>query len=156
MSDSKKHRWLYSIAGVLSAAALGLFLLADDSSGSDLPEMTVYKSVACGCCAEWVEHVEHAGFDVEVVEDRDLHAVKAEARVPGRLHSCHTAEVGGYVVEGHVPAEDVIRMLRDSLPVHGIGVGGMPKGSPGMPGRPEPYAVEAFTADGETAVWARH
>lgn len=156
MSTEKKHKWLYSIAGVLAAAAVGLFLFAGASSGSDLPEMTVYKSASCGCCAEWVDHMEDAGFDVEVIEDRDLRAVKAEARVPQAVHSCHTAKVGGYVVEGHVPADDVKRMLRDSLPVHGIGVGGMPKGSPGMPGVPEPYAVQAFTADGETAVWVRH
>lgn len=156
MSDSTKHTWLYSIAGVLAAAALGVFLFTNASTGSDLPEMTVYRSAACGCCGSWAEIMEDAGFEVEVVEDRDLRSVKAEARVPGSLHSCHTAKVGGYVVEGHVPAADIKRLLRDSLAVQGIGVGGMPKGSPGMPGRPEPYAVQAFTADGETAVYARH
>lgn len=156
MTDSRKHKWLYSIAGVLLLAAGGLFFLSDASGDSELPEMTVYRSASCGCCGAWIEYMEDAGFEVEVIEDRDLRAVKAEARVPGSLHSCHTARVGDYVVEGHVPAEDVKRLLQEAPPVQGIGVGGMPKGSPGMPGMPEPYAVQAFTADGSTAVWARH
>lgn len=155
MSVSSKHKWLYSIAGVLVLAAGGLFLLSG-ASGSDLPEMTVYKSAACSCCGAWVDHMEDAGFDVKVVEDRNLSVVKAEAGVPESLHACHTATVAGYTVEGHVPAADVKRLLEEGLPIAGIGVAGMPAGSPGMPGPAEPYAVEAFNADGETAVYARH
>jgi hypothetical protein len=155
MSDDRRNRWLYSIAGVLTAAAVGLFLFTTASS-SELPTVTVYKSAACVCCGGWVEHMEDAGFDVDVVEDRNLMAVKADRRVPSALHSCHTATVDGFTVEGHVPAADVKRMLQERPPVVGIGVGGMPTGSPGMPGIPEPYAVEAFSGDGATAVYAEH
>lgn len=155
MSDDRRNRWLYSIAGVLTAAAVGLFLFTTTSS-SQLPTVTVYKSAACRCCDGWIDHMEDAGFDVDVVEDRNLMAVKADRRVPPALHSCHTATVDDFTVEGHVPAADVKRMLQERPPVVGIGVGGMPTGSPGMPGIPEPYAVEAFSASGSTTVWARH
>lgn len=155
MSDSRKYRWLYSIAGVLTAAAVGLFLFASTSS-ADLPEMTVYRSAACGCCGAWVEIMEEAGFEVDVIEDRDVAAVKAELGVPRSLHSCHSAVVGKYVVEGHVPVDDLKRLLRENPQVKGLSVPGMVKGSPGMPGMPEPYAVATFTATGSTTVWARH
>lgn len=156
MSMSDRNKWLYSIAAVLALAAGGLFLLSGTSSGSELPTVTVYKSAACVCCEGWVEHMEDAGFEVNVVEDRNLMLVKAEAGVPGSLHSCHTATVAGYAVEGHVPASDVLRMLEERPSIAGIGVGGMPQGSPGMSGLPEPYAVATFSADGSTAVYARH
>lgn len=155
MSDSRKHRWLYTIAGVLTAAAVGLFLFTSASS-SELPEMTVYQSTACGCCGAWIEIVEEAGFEVDVVTDRDLAAVKAELGVPRGLHSCHSAVVGDYVVEGHVPVDDLKRLLRERPQVKGLSVPGMVKGSPGMPGVPEPYTVATFTAIGSTDVWARH
>jgi hypothetical protein len=139
--------------GLLAASGWFLYSVV---TASDLPAMTVYRSAACGCCGGWVDHMEDAGFDVGVIEDENLMRVKADRRVPKGLHSCHTTVVDGYTVEGHVPAGDVKRMLRERPPVAGIAVGGMPKGSPGMPGIPEPYAVEAFTADGATAVWSRH
>lgn len=156
MSTSDRNRWLYSIAAVLALAAGALFFVTGTSSGSDLPTVTVYKSPACGCCEGWVEHMEDAGFEVEVVENQNLMVVKADAGVPPSLHSCHTATVGGYVVEGHVPADDVKRMLREEPAIAGIGVGGMPQGSPGMSGVPEPFTVATFTTDGSTAVYARH
>lgn len=155
MSEKKTHRWLYAIAGVLAAAATGLFLFTS-ASRADLPEMTVYRSAACGCCGGWVDVMEEAGFEVEVLEDRDVVAVKDELGVPPGLHSCHSAVVGDYVVEGHVPADDVKRLLREEPRVKGVSVPGMVKGSPGMPGMPEPYAVATFTAAGSTNVWARH
>lgn len=153
MSLSKRSS--LSLVGVGLLAVAGYFFFST-STPSDLPAVTVYKSAACVCCEGWVEHMENAGFDVEVVEDRNLMAVKADRRVPRALHSCHTATVAGYTVEGHVPAEDVKRMLRERPSVAGIGVGGMPRGSPGMPGIPEPYAVESFGSDGSTSVYARH
>ena len=154
MSMSRKTLYA-NVAGFGLLAASGLFLYSVVTA-PDLPAMTVYKSAACGCCAGWIDHMEEAGFDVEVVEDENLVRVKADRRIPGSLHSCHTAVVDGFTVEGHVPAGDVTRLLREQPPVAGIAVGGMPKGSPGMPGIPEPYDVDAFTADGQTAVWASH
>lgn len=155
MTDPRLRKWLYTIAAVFTAATVGL-LVASGASEADSPEVTVYRSPACTCCGGWIAHMEEAGFDVEVVEDRNLVEVKAETGVPGRLHSCHTAVLGPYVVEGHVPAGDVERLLRESPRVKGIAVAGMPAGSPGMPGTPEPYVVESFTALGSTGVWARH
>lgn len=152
---SLSNRSLLSLVGVGMLAVAGFFLFST-STPSDLPAMTVYKSAACVCCEGWVAHMEDAGFDVEVVEDRNLMAVKSDRRVPRALHSCHTATVAGYTVEGHVPAEDVKRMLRERPTVAGIGVGGMPPGSPGMSGVPEPYLVESFGTDGSTSVYARH
>ena len=101
-----------------------------------------------------------AGFQVEArdVSDERLQEVMTQAGVPTQLGSCHTAQVGGYVVEGHVPAEDVRRLLRERPQVLGIAVPGMPVGSPGMEqgSRKEPYQVIAFAAGGRTSVWARH
>lgn len=123
--------------------------------------MTVYKSPSCGCCVEWVKHVRAAGFTVREVNTDDLGAVKREMGLPPRLASCHTAVVGSYVVEGHVPADDVKRMLRDRpAGVRGLAVPGMPVGSPGMEQGPpsgyERYDVIAFTAAGATSVFASH
>jgi len=99
-----------------------------------------------------------AGFQVEAreVSDDELTAMNAQAGIPGQLEACHTAQVGGYIVEGHVPAEDVRRLLREKPQLIGIAVPGMPSGTPGMGGPPQAYQVIAFTAAGRTSVWARH
>jgi hypothetical protein len=121
----------------------------------ELPTVLVYKSPTCGCCNGWIEHLEAAGFTVEARDSRDLMTVKRDAGVPAELSSCHTALVDGYVVEGHVPAEHLKRLLADEPEVAGIAVPGMPVGSPGMEGpNPEPYEVYSFTHDGQTAVYA--
>src|SRR5262245_4918403 len=96
------------------------------------PVVTVFKDPNCGCCKSWVEHLRKHGFDVVTKDTADIEAPKRTARVPERLYSCHTAFVSGYVVEGHVPAEDVQRLLKEKPKVAGIAVGGMPIGSPGM------------------------
>jgi hypothetical protein len=129
------------------------------TSDEDLPVVTVYKTPTCGCCVLWVEHMEAEGFTVEQVDVPVLHEVRAEQGVPPTLSSCHTATVGGYVVEGHVPAEDVKRLLRERPEGVGISVPGMPIGSPGMEvaGRPaQPYNVVLFGDDGRHSVFARH
>jgi hypothetical protein len=124
---------------------------------ADAPLMVVYKSPTCGCCAKWIDHVKANGFRVEVHDVTDnVAAKKAEWRVPGALHSCHTAKVGDYVLEGHVPAEEIKRLLAEKPAVAGLAVPGMPMGSPGMEG-PYPadkYDVVAFTHDGQTSVFA--
>jgi hypothetical protein len=110
-----------------------------------LPLVSVSKDPSCGCCDGWVAHIEAAGFPVRVVESADLDSLKQRLGVPADLASCHTAEVGGYVVEGHVPAEAIRRLLSERPEATGLAVPGMPAGSPGMdfPGvDPEPY--EAF------------
>lgn len=120
------------------------------------PVMRIYKTPTCGCCAAWVDHVKEAGFRVEVHDMNDVAPVKREHGLPGELASCHTAVVDGYVVEGHVPADVVQRMLREKPAIAGIAVPGMPRGSPGMEvpgGRVDPYDVMAFTKDGSQQVF---
>ena len=129
------------------------------SANAALPVVQVWKSATCGCCSMWVEHLRTEGFTVEVTDTPDLAAVKQRLGVPQGLGSCHTARVGDYVVEGHVPARDIKRLLA-SRPtgVAGLAVPGMPTGSPGMevPGRlADPYTVVAFGPDGE-AVFAQY
>ena len=122
-----------------------------------LPEVVVYKSPTCGCCTEWVAHLRRHGFPVRSEDVAELQPVKARHGVPEELQSCHTALVGGYVVEGHVPADLVERLLRERPKVAGIAVPGMPVGSPGMevPGaRAERYRVLTFDRGGRTGVFA--
>lgn len=127
------------------------------SSSATLPVVTVYKSPTCGCCSGWVEHMREAGFEVEAHDVNDLSEVKSRLGVFPQHQSCHTAKVGDYVVEGHVPADLVQRLLRDQPDVAGLAVPGMPRGSPGMEmpdGTKDAYDVIAFTADGESSVYA--
>ena len=120
--------------------------------------MTVFKDPNCGCCNAWIDHMRKHAFKVSSRDTSDVAAVKKTGRVPSRLVSCHTAFVGGYVIEGHVPAADVQRLLKEKPKVAGIAVGGMPVGSPGMEmgDRVDRYDVVAFTRDGRTSVFARH
>lgn len=137
---------------VLGAAGLRVARAADAA-----PVVQVWRTPTCGCCGAWVRHMEANGFRVEVTMQDDLSAIKAKHGVPRSLESCHTGVVGGYVVEGHVPAGDVKRLLRERPPVAGLVVPGMPAGSPGMEGPvSEPYATLALAADGTTTVFARH
>lgn len=125
-------------------------------------EITVFKSPTCGCCSKWVDHLrkhaEGTAFIVTARDTSDMASVKTTAGVPEKVHSCHTAFVGGYVVEGHVPAEDILRMLKEKPKVAGIAAPGMPVGSPGMEvgSRQDAYDVVAFKRDGSTSVFAKH
>jgi hypothetical protein len=126
---------------LLSGAA---FLLVTAASAQD-QVMTVHKDPSCGCCTEWVKHLQQAGFVTRVTESRDLDRVKTRLGVPPDLAACHSAEIGGYLVEGHVPAEAIKRLLGEKPAATGIAVPGMPVGSPGMEGgRPEMYEVVLF------------
>jgi hypothetical protein len=113
------------------------------------PPITVHKDPSCGCCSGWVRHLEQAGFVTTVVETRDLDAAKKRLGVPDDLAACHTAEVSGYVVEGHVPALALKRFLAERPNAAGLAVPGMPIGSPGMEGgTPEAYEVVLFGPSG--------
>jgi len=116
----------------------------------------VWKDPGCGCCTKWVDHLKAAGFKVRTIEANDLNAARARNGVPQTLSACHTARVGGYAIEGHVPAEDIKRLLRERPKAAGLAVPGMPLGSPGMEAdRTQPYDALLFTADGRTRVY-RH
>ena len=119
--------------------------------------MTVYKSPSCGCCKSWVTHMQGAGFTVKIIDMDDLTAVKRNAGVPQKLQSCHTALVGAYVVEGHVPADLVKKMLNQKPQITGLAVPGMVTGSPGMEmgDSKDPYDVIAFDRAGKTSVFAK-
>ena len=123
------------------------------------PLVEVFKTPTCGCCSQWVEHMRKNGFTVRTTDLNDLTEVKKSRLVPDQVQSCHTAVVNGYVVEGHVPAADVQRMLKEKPGIAGIAVGGMPAGSPGMdyPGvTPQAYNVMSFDKSGATRVYAKH
>lgn len=133
---------------------------AKPAAGSaSLPKMVVHKSATCGCCSVWVEHVRAAGFEVEVRDREDLSAIKQALGVPYAKGSCHTAEVGGYFVEGHVPVADIQRLLAERPKARGLTVPGMPAGSPGMEmpdGSKQAYTVELVGGDGTTTAYAQH
>ena len=125
------------------------------AGAQELPTVLVYKTPTCGCCVGWVEHMEAAGFTVDARDVTDIMTVKRDGGVPPQMSSCHTAIVDGYVVEGHVPADEVKRLLAERPGVAGIAVPGMPTGSPGMEGpNARPYQVLSFTHTGEPAVFA--
>jgi hypothetical protein len=123
------------------------------------PEVTVYKTPTCGCCVNWIRHLERAGFTVTAHDTANVAPIRNRHGVPQALQSCHTALVGGYVVEGHVPADVIQRLLRERPRVAGIAVPGMPAGSPGMEGlggpARQPYQVLAFRAEGGWTVYER-
>ena len=126
-------------AGVLPAPLAAL------AGGSELPPMTIYKSESCLCCAKWVDHVKAAGFKTTVYDRDPIDPVKDELKVPRHVRSCHTALAGGYLVEGHVPAGAIRRLLAERPQAAGLAVPGMPIGSPGMEGgAPETYEVVLF------------
>jgi len=129
--------------------------LAVDTS---LPPIVAFKSPTCGCCELWVEHMRAAGFQVEVKDTQDMGAIKAEAGVPVGQGSCHTAKVGKYYLEGHVPAADAKRLLAEAPDARGLIVPGMVPGSPGMEqgGVTKPYDVLLLAKDGSTTVYSHH
>jgi hypothetical protein len=142
------------VAGIVVAAALATFLAVGPSAGV---EVAVYKSPTCGCCKGWVAHMKRNGFSVKAYDVNDVTPIKTRNGVPTRLTSCHTALVGGYAVEGHVPARDIQRLLRERPEIKGLAVPGMPMGSPGMDGpRKDRYQVFSFDKDGNTAVYASY
>lgn len=126
---------------------------------SDLPTITVYKSPTCGCCKAWIEHLEENGFTVEAVDTPDMMTVKAALGMPDDLGSCHTAVIGDYLVEGHVPADDIKTFLAESPADRGLSAPGMPVGSPGMEVEGQPadrYDVIAFDERGGRRVYRSH
>lgn len=119
--------------------------------------LTVYKDPDCECCKAWVEYMKKHGYKVEARDTYDLDQIKSGLGVPKALAGCHTAVIGGYVIEGHVPAEDVARLLKNKPKIAGLAVAGMPAGSPGMEGPPPVhYQVIAFQRSGKTSIFASH
>lgn len=143
---------------VIGGTALALAVsVAGETGMASAADVTVYKTSTCGCCVAWVRHLEANGFQVAVKELDDLTAVKQAHGITRELASCHTATVEGYVIEGHVPASDIHRLLKERPQVAGLAVPGMPMGSPGMEGPvKQPYDVIAFDKNGGKTVFSRH
>lgn len=142
--------------------ALGLATLAGATRADAAeagPLVKVFKNESCGCCQLWVEHLEKAGFTTEIHHVDNLGPIKERVGIPVGMGSCHTAEVGGYFVEGHVPAADIRRLLRDKPAAKGLTVPGMPTGSPGMEGpagKSQAYDVLLVAKDGATTVYSHY
>ena len=149
--------------GLLRWTALGVVVLAPACAASEpVREIVMHRDPGCGCCLAWMAHIEQTGrFQTSIRDERDMPALKQRLRVPSDLVSCHTAEVSGFVVEGHVPAEDVLRLLKDRpRGIIGLAVAGMPLGSPGMEqeggAARHAFDVLAFRSDGGREVFARY
>ena len=143
---------LQTLASLAGAAALAPGLMAQTR-----PQVEVWKDPDCGCCKDWVSHLEASGFQVKVHDSGNAQA-RARLGVPDKLGSCHTAQVGGYALEGHVPARDIQRLLKERPKAVGLAVPGMPVGSPGMDGpeyqgRKDPFDVLLIQADGSSRVY---
>ena len=152
------HLKAFGVGIVLAVLGIGGYFYFSPMASANLPTVTVYKSPSCNCCNKWVTHMREQGFQVEIKSRFDVQPVKKQVGLPSSLAACHTAVVDNYVVEGHVPAEDVKRLLRNKPDVRGLSVPGMPVGSPGMErgNRVEPYEVVSFTPAGDTSVFARY
>ena len=123
------------------------------------PEVTIYKSPTWGCCGDWGEYLEDNGFEVEEVNTADLRSIKTQYQIPSSFQACHTAIVDGYVIEGHVPAAEIRRLLQERPNLLGIAVAGMPPGSPGMEVADfdsEPFEVVSFDEAGNIDVYAKY
>ncbi len=152
----------YWISGGSAAPAADAPMPAPTTSAADvpatLPTVVVYKSPSCGCCGDWVVHMREAGFPIEVHDVDDVDPYKQRAGLTPHLASCHTAFVGGYALEGHVPADDVKRLLRERPAGRGLAVPGMPLGSPGMEvgDRRDAYDVLLYRDGGDAAVFSHY
>ena len=153
---SKFAKSLNAAAGAAMLAGLLLTGTGGAALASDVVE--VWKSPSCGCCTGWVKHMQASGFEVKTHDVEDVDPVKRANGVPEPLHSCHTATIGGYVLEGHVPAADVRRLLAERPKATGLSVPGMPADAPGMDmNMGEPYQVILFgQPGGKPAVYANH
>jgi len=142
-----------------SSAAQEAIPVAAGESAKTGHEIVMYKSPTCGCCGNWAEHLRDAGFTVKEVKREDMDVIKAQYGVPEKLASCHTALVDGYIIEGHVPAADVERLLKERPNIAGLTAPGMPQNSPGMQNKgqkPEGYDVLAFDKNGNATVYSHY
>lgn len=138
----------------IAAAAM---LVVPALASAAMPVIEVFKSATCGCCEDWVKHLKANGLTVKVSDVADPSAYRQKLGIPADLGSCHSAKIGNYAIEGHVPASDIKRLLGSGLKVRGLAVPGMPAGSPGMEGgRSDPYDVLLVQSDGRTAVYKHY
>jgi hypothetical protein len=156
-----KKDFVRTMALTVAFASLALTTAAVRSSPSDAPAnkpvITVYKDPSCGCCKNWIAHLIKHGYRVDAKDSPNMTEIKRTLGVPTGLTACHTAMVNGYLIEGHVPAADIDRLLAQKPKIAGLAVPGMPAGSPGMEGASaQRYQVLTFDKSGKTTVLAKH
>ena len=152
-----RNSWKGIAAGAVLVLIAGTTFAAFSTKDAGALEVTVYKSPTCGCCTKWIAQLAANGFKVNAHDVADLAQIKLEHGIRRELTACHTALVDEYVIEGHVPAADIRRLLQERPDVVGLAVPGMVIGSPGMEGpSSEPYNVLTFDRDGNTTVFAKH
>ena len=155
-----RRMFVIRISGLVAAGVACGRPGASVARSADKPTpITIYKSSTCECCAKWVDHVRSNGLEPTVHDEENMDAIKARLKVPVGVRSCHTALVGNYLIEGHVPAADIQRLIKDQPKVSGLAVPGMPSGTPGMvpPGaRVSGFEVLAFQLDGTTKPYSRY
>lgn len=148
--------FLHFLRHAAVAAALALPLAAQAAKPAQ-PVIEVYKTEYCGCCKAWIKHLEASGFTVKAQDVADPASYREKFGIPAQYGSCHTGRVGGYAVEGHVPASEIKRLLAEKPKARGLAVPGMPMGSPGMEGaRKDPYEVLLVKDGGKTSVYKRY
>jgi hypothetical protein len=155
----QRRRFLARLAGLVAVGVTGPRLWAQLPNGMGPTPITVYKSSTCGCCTKWVDHIRAGGFTPTVYDEEEMDALKDKLKVPESVRSCHTAQIEGYVIEGHVPATDIRRLLAGRPRTAGLAVPGMPPLTPGMapPGvEPKDFEVVSYQPDGSTKIFARH
>lgn len=151
-----KVRYFVAVTIVFTVSlTVGYTLLKNTATASE--EIMVYKSPTCGCCNKWVKHLESKGFDVKTTNIKNLNPIKDKHGVQRQFQSCHTAKIGKYFIEGHVPAKDIKKLLKDKPDIKGLAVPGMPMGSPGMEGhRKDHYNVLAIDKNNSASVYSSY
>jgi hypothetical protein len=166
-TDKQKNKSILGISRTLFLSTVitigvvtgltGFLLMEKPEAKTNIAEIIVYKSPTCNCCKKWISHLRDAGFEVTGKDRHDMSNIKSDLGVERNLQSCHTAIVDGYVIEGHVPANDIKRLLLERPEVIGLTVPGMPRGSPGMESQhTDPYDVLTFSKNGQTKVYASY
>ena len=160
LSSPNRKRFSFGLKAVAAVFAVGVLFQASSALAEELAkDVVVYKDPNCQCCGSWANHMKQNGFNVTVINKEDMDPIKRMAGIPEDLQSCHTAFVGDYWVEGHVPASDITRMLTERPAIKGLTVPGMPMSAPGMDSpENEPYTVLTLDNEGEgkTTVYAAH
>lgn len=155
----QRRGFLARLAGLAAVGVTGGRLWAELPGGMSATPITVYKSSTCGCCTQWVDHIRANGFAPVVHDNEEMEALKDEVGVPPGVRSCHTGIVEKYLIEGHVPASDIRRLLAERPKTAGLAVPGMPPLTPGMAPageKPRDFEVVSFQTDGSTRLFARH
>ena len=155
----ERRVFVVRIAGLVALGTAGRRLWAELPATAAGTTITVYKSSSCECCTKWVDHIRENGFSPVVHDEENMDAIKDDMGVPAAVRSCHTAVIEGYLIEGHVPASDIRRLLAERPKTAGLAVPDMPPLTPGMapPGvKPRDYEVLSFQTDGVTRSFARH